>query len=400
MKRIIPNFEDELFIKKVIRAQKKIDMFAGKKLVIYGAGLHTKYVLDWLDLSDYEIRICDSFKRGQIGGYVIEQPCKELYDWSDSIIVSSFEQQNEILRILIEKIPENKIILLYSENDKVPFFVNQVEMIADNLQNIVSAKEYGKMDKYSAWKTKGAGEVYENRVEKTFFDVVTKELYLNYIEKGDNVLDVGAGTGRLSIEIKKHGAKVTSVDTSAEMLRIIHKKDSDIDTVVVVDEKLPFNDEQFDKVVSCDAMIHFVNWKVFLKEHYRVLKKSGYIIYNMYNDQHLQDISTEKNVRASYITGENGYYATVTKSELEAVCNEIGGLDLIEMIPYNFFSQCAFSYGLLTRGEMMNLQKYYNALCGKKECAEVIRRFEKDIVAKLPAHMTACNICVFRKKDE
>ena len=63
----------------------------------------------------------------------------------------------------------------------------------------------------------------------------TKENYLNSFEKrklipllgeinNKKILDVGAGTGRISIQLAKHGGHVTSVDISSEMLNVLKNK--------------------------------------------------------------------------------------------------------------------------------------------------------------------------------
>ena len=401
MKKIsILDAETLEFAKKINNINKCLKKIKGNKVLIYGAGAHSEQLLSCFNWDKYFIRVCDGFKSGKILNLPIERSNQNIIDWADSVVISSFEKQKEIFEFLINKyrIDEDKIICLYEKDEKLPFYKIEIEMDAEKLSDITEENQYGKINKYDIWKNPGRGKRYEAEVEKSFFSTVTKNYYLSYIEVGDNVLDVGAGTGRLSVEVYNAGANVVSVDTSEEMLKIINEKEKNIKTVVVDNVELPFDDLSFDKVVSCDAIVHFLNWKDFLREHARVLKEDGYIVYNMINDEHLQFISKDKRVHSSYITGGTGYYATVTRNELEKACAEIGTIELVKMIPYNFFGQTAYSYGILSRKEMMDLYNYYNELCKNRNAAKVISRFENEIVSKLPEYYTACNICVFKKK--
>jgi ubiquinone/menaquinone biosynthesis C-methylase UbiE len=72
-----------------------------------------------------------------------------------------------------------------------------------------------------------------------------KEKYLNSFEQskllpllGDcqdkKILDVGAGTGRLAVELAKKGALVTALDVSEAMLEVLQRKNKKIKTVLVI----------------------------------------------------------------------------------------------------------------------------------------------------------------------
>ena len=64
------------------------------------------------------------------------------------------------------------------------------------------------------------GEMYEDltRVTLDFVKATTKN---------SRILDVGAGTGRMSIPLSKLGYQVTAVDASKEMLKVLNEKDTD-----------------------------------------------------------------------------------------------------------------------------------------------------------------------------
>lgn len=117
-----------------------------------------------------------------------------------------------------------------------------------------------------------------------------REKYLNSFEQGKviellghvqgkKILDVGAGTGRLSIPLHKMGAQVMAVDSSEEMLKMMQKKcvgiSSCVSTVVADAEDLPFENNLFDVVVATFLVVHLKDPSRFFDEVYRVLKDGG-----------------------------------------------------------------------------------------------------------------------------
>jgi ubiquinone/menaquinone biosynthesis C-methylase UbiE len=106
------------------------------------------------------------------------------------------------------------------------------------------------------------------------------------IKPGDNVLDVGCGTGEVTLLAKtraKHG-RVYGVDPSPEMITVARKKAArkglEIDFRVGVIEALAFPDSSLDVVTSSLMMHHLPeNLKVRgIAEIHRVLKPGGRLL--------------------------------------------------------------------------------------------------------------------------
>ena len=106
------------------------------------------------------------------------------------------------------------------------------------------------------------------------------------IKPGDSVLDVGCGTGEVTLLAKTRAkaGKVYGIDPAPEMIAVARKKAArkklDIDFRVGVIEALPFPDSSIDAVTSSLMMHHLPeDLKVRgLAEIYRVLKPGGRLL--------------------------------------------------------------------------------------------------------------------------
>lgn len=96
------------------------------------------------------------------------------------------------------------------------------------------------------------------------------------VHDDDALLDVGGGTGRVSILFNGRVKKMFIVDSSINMLR--EAKEKGIKTVNSNSERLPFPDESFQRIIIVDALHHVKNQKETLAEMWRVLRKGGKII--------------------------------------------------------------------------------------------------------------------------
>lgn len=131
----------------------------------------------------------------------------------------------------------------------------------------------------------------------------TKEKYLNSFEQGKlapligevigrKILDVGAGTGRVSTILSSQGALVTALDVSEKMLSVLKKKNKQITTVVGDAEALPFPDASFDVVVSAFVIVHLKDPTRFFDEAYRVLKDGGLLVVTNINQKDAPPVKT------------------------------------------------------------------------------------------------------------
>ncbi len=238
-------------------------------------------------------------------------------------------------------------------------------------------------------------------VDNDFFSNVTFEYFKEYIKPTDKVLDVGAGTGRLSLAIAKLGCEVVATDISESMLNYINlnKDDLNIKTILSEGEHIPLEDEQFDVVTSLDLICHFPQWQNFIKEKARLCKKGGLIIFSAVNGNHLQLISQERNqniLRDKLFYGSN-YVANITREELEEFAKE-NNLVVEKIQPYDFLSRNAYLCDKLTSEEIYQLLVL---LTKAKKCPswmEVIKKFELSIVRNLDETSCADMIVYLRKK--
>lgn len=117
---------------------------------------------------------------------------------------------------------------------------------------------------------------------------IKQEIVENYLNEGENLLDIGMGTGTLAIIAAKKGVKVTGIDYSEKMLDVARKnlKNENLSESVkiikmpVIDLDEAFPNNSFDKVTATLSFseLYQKEQEFCLNQIYRILKENGEFI--------------------------------------------------------------------------------------------------------------------------
>jgi ubiquinone/menaquinone biosynthesis C-methylase UbiE len=108
------------------------------------------------------------------------------------------------------------------------------------------------------------------------------------LNKKQNILDIGCGTGEITLDIAScTNGKVTGIDIDTEKLnkaKIILKHTPNVSFIKADAQELPFEDEAFDLVVFNIVLIYIKDQQRALLEMARVVKSGGIILASLEPD--------------------------------------------------------------------------------------------------------------------
>jgi len=114
--------------------------------------------------------------------------------------------------------------------------------------------------------------------------------YKLFYEK--KVLEIGCGAGLVSSHIAKSGANLTAIDITENAINMTKKRFQlsglNASIIRMNAEKMEFEDQTFDYVVTWGVIHHSGNMQSILDEIYRVLKPSGQAFIMVYNKNSLR----------------------------------------------------------------------------------------------------------------
>lgn len=171
------------------------------------------------------------------------------------------------------------------------------------------------------------------------------------IKMGEKILEAGCGTCNLVLKIKQGGGEVVGIDNCRAALKICAQKDQTIKLVLAgLKEKLPFDDNYFDKIACNNTLYAICQEKQLatLKELCRVLKVGGRIV--------LSNPKKEWKPLKIYIAGIRGNFK---KEGILATVYKIIRMIIptVKIFYYNFLIQKESNYHFLEPEEQKELLK-------------------------------------------
>jgi len=132
------------------------------------------------------------------------------------------------------------------------------------------------------------GSEFANRRANRFLELLP-------LKKGYKVLDIATGTGLIAIpvaEIIGNKGKVVGIDIASVLLKQAQDKIDvlnlrNIELIQADAEYLNFNENSFDAVLCCSAVMVFQNIPAAFKDWYRFLKSGGIVAFNAYAETSL-----------------------------------------------------------------------------------------------------------------
>ncbi|MCE5250639.1 class I SAM-dependent methyltransferase [bacterium] len=172
-----------------------------------------------------------------------------------------------------------------------------------------------------------AGKVRWNRRVRMLISHITAEM---------NVLEIGCGTGCLTLELERTGAAITAVDISRDLLERARLRITS-PRVTFLEEDCchsRFPDDTFDTIIG-SSVLHHLDIDAALHEIYRLLKPGGSIFFtepNMLNPQ----IALQKNI--PYLKRKLGDSPDETAFIRWSLKNKMlkEGFSAIKIVPFDF----------------------------------------------------------------
>lgn len=131
---------------------------------------------------------------------------------------------------------------------------------------------------------------YENSIDEVspFNAYYERPAMMSEIDEdlsGKRVLDAGCSAGWYSKQLVERGAVVTGIDISSEMIQAAKRRMGDEAEFIQHDlsNRLPFEDQSFDHIVSSLTLHYVEDWKPVFAEFKRILKQGGKLIFSVHH---------------------------------------------------------------------------------------------------------------------
>lgn len=263
--------------------------------------------------------------------------------------------------------------------------------------------------KSNNWKSATNAAIYDRATSATgdYQDFLTTE-YLNEltsrIAPTTRVLDLGCGTGVLTLALAKSGFQVTGVDISEAMLDRVRQKATGLKVELRTGDvfALPFANEEFDGIVTRWVVPHFKAWPLIIREAARVLQPGGIFVFDMCSTSNYELARGHRELDFDHFgynpvdEAANGFYASATEHELRLAAN-VAGIDVISIRPNGMYRNNAIIAAALGVEGHAAFKSRFDEFYQDDKVRSFVQWLDRAVTTKLPLSLTNTLTIVARK---
>jgi ubiquinone/menaquinone biosynthesis C-methylase UbiE len=269
--------------------------------------------------------------------------------------------------------------------------------------------------KSNAWVSKTSAQRYaktvNDQISLSEIDLSTQIQLLDSNSKlGTKVLDVGCGTGALTLRLANSGYEVTGVDISAQMLSQLARRAGELKVSLVEADifSLPFPENTFDAAVSRWVLPHFSDWSSAVREVSKVLKPGGVFVFDFPSREHVDHAQSQASLlsreRLGYQHAFDGeavdpyfYYGAETHGSIAKVLSE-NGFILESRTPYGLLVSNSLIFGELSPGESKIKNLFFRwGIRYSNTFRKILSSIEREITPNMQAKLVHGSFIVARK---
>ena len=164
------------------------------------------------------------------------------------------------------------------------------------------------------------------------FSMRLAPLFANFagVGRGDDVVEVGAGTGALTDELLGRGAYVAAAEPSAAFVASLHRRFPGVDVREAGAEQLPWPDASFDAALAQLVIAFMHDAPAGLREMRRVVRPGGTVAVCMWDRDGMEMLAAVNRTRdALGHPREEGLYRT--RSSIEELVGDGAESELLEV---------------------------------------------------------------------